>query len=82
MDDTTAFFAPRSEQGTLYGNATKHLPEPREELVVEKIDMSTKRACANCGDLFNRMHLGRWRGDLWFCSMSCKRSHTSRKRRI
>jgi hypothetical protein len=37
MDQTADYFAPRSEQGTLYGNATKHLPEPPCVLPAEKI---------------------------------------------
>lgn len=37
-DNATAdFFQPRSEQGTLWGNSTKHLPEPRVELPACKI---------------------------------------------
>lgn len=35
---TQDYFAPRSEQGTLYSNETRHLPEPPVTLPAEKID--------------------------------------------
>lgn len=37
IDQTADYFAPRSEQGTLWGNATGHLPEPPTVLPAEKI---------------------------------------------